>query len=120
PGETPAGPHSQDGCATMRLHHWAKTPDNFLQTPGDLAQRANLHCFQQRREKVFTALDDFREFVQCAFGFLRVLLFEFRKPIDLQLLFAAPRARKFHVRNFVVTVAVAIQSDDWTSASVNW
>jgi hypothetical protein len=33
----PVGPHSQDGCAPMLLHHGAKTPDHFLQATGNLA-----------------------------------------------------------------------------------
>ena len=68
------------------LHHRPKTSDDFLQPVGDLTEGANFDRFEQRGEAVVTALDYVGELGQGAFRFLRVFLFEFRKPIHLKLL----------------------------------
>ena len=70
----------------QRLYHRTKTSDDLLQPAGDLTEGANFDDFEQRREAIFTALDYVGELGQGPFRFLRVFLFEFRKPIDLKLL----------------------------------
>src|SRR5207244_6515404 len=66
-----------------------------------------------------SALNDGYEFIERAFRFLRVLLFEFRQPLDLQLLFPPRRAREFHFRNVIAAVAVTIESDNRPHTFIN-
>src|SRR5436190_11850035 len=101
------------------LHHRAKPAHDFLHATGDLAQRGDFDRLKQSRKTIFTALDNIDKFIERAFRFLRILLFELRKPINLQLLFLPRRASEFYFRRILFAVAIFIQADDRTSTVVN-
>src|SRR5262249_42149535 len=101
------------------LDHRAKAADDFLQTPSNLAQRTDFDRVEQRRETILTDLHDSREFVESAFRFLSVFLFELREPIYLQLLFLTRRANELYFRSVVIAVSIFVQSNDRSRAVVD-
>src|SRR5205823_11849496 len=74
---------------------------------------------EQRREAMFAAVYNIDKYFECSLRFPGILLFEFGKPVNLQLLFRARRPRKFHFRNFIRSVAVSIQPNNRPSPVVN-
>src|SRR5438034_3761445 len=101
------------------LHHRAKPPHDFLHATGDLAQRGDFDRLKQSRKTIFTALDNIDKFIERAFRLLRILLFELRKPVNLQLLFLPRSSGEFYFRRVLFAVAIFIQADDRTSSVVN-
>ena len=64
-----------------------KRPTTSCKRPVIWPSEADFDRFQQSRKAIFTALHNIDQFVERAFRFLRILLFEFRQAINLQLLF---------------------------------
>src|SRR5205807_2131412 len=88
--------HGSHGYAGPRLYHRAESPDDLLQTRGDLPQRADFGRFEQRGKTILVSLDNGCELIERLLSFTRVPRFELFQPIDLQLLLRPRRTRELH------------------------
>lgn len=82
--------------------------NQFVQSPGDLAERTMLDRLNELREDVACARDDLAQFIERALGLRTMAAFEFHQSIQLKLLLPAWRADDFHARRFVRCVAIPV------------
>src|SRR5262249_21139668 len=93
--------------------------NELVQPPGNLAQRAVFHGFNQLREDIAAAFDDAGEVVESRTGLGAMAPFERLETLHLKLLPLSGRADDLHAGKTVIGFVIAIEPDEGPRAIID-